>query len=50
MTAYNISERMRFDWILCSQRNATEDDEDEDEVGEVGVMNEVVAGDSQAEE
>lgn len=40
---------MGFDWILGSERNATEDDEDEDEVSEVGVMNEVVAGDSQAE-
>lgn len=38
---------MRFDWILSSQGNTTEDDEDEDEVGEVGVMDEVVAGDSQ---
>lgn len=38
---------MGFDWILSSQGNTTEDDEDEDEVGEVGVMDEVVAGDSQ---
>ena len=40
---------MRFDWILSSQGNTTEDDEDEDEVGEVRVMDEVVAGDSQTE-
>lgn len=40
---------MGFDRILSSQGNATEDDEDEDEVGEVGVMDEVVAGNSQTE-
>lgn len=44
---YYVPERMGFDWILSGQRNTTEDDEDEDEVGEVGVMDEVVAGDSQ---
>lgn len=41
---------MGFDWILSSQGNATEDDEDENEVGEVGVMDEVVAGNSQTED
>lgn len=40
---------MGFDWILSSQRDAAEDDEDEDEVSEVGVVDEVVAGDSQTE-
>lgn len=40
---------MRFDRILSSQRYTTEDDEDEDEVGEVRVMDEVVAGNSQTE-
>lgn len=40
---------MGFDWILSSQGNTAEDDEDENEVGEVGVMDEVVAGDSQTE-
>lgn len=40
---------MGFDWILSSQGNTAEDDEDEDEVGEVGVMDEVVAGNSQTE-
>jgi len=38
-----------FDWILGSQGDTAEDDEDEDEVGEVVVMDEVVAGDSQAD-
>lgn len=47
--SYNVSERVRFDGILSGQRYATEDDEDEDEVGEVRVMDEVVAGDSQTE-
>lgn len=40
---------MGFDWILSSQGNTTEDDEDEDEVGEVWVMDEIVAGNSQTE-
>lgn len=40
---------MGFDGILSSQRNTAEDDEDEDEVGEVGVVDEVVAGNSQTE-
>lgn len=40
---------MGFDGILSSQGNTAEDDEDEDDVGEVGVMDEVVAGDSQTE-
>lgn len=40
---------MGFDWILSSQGYTTEDDEDENEVGEVGVMDEVVAGNSQTE-
>lgn len=43
---YNVPEWVGFDGILSSQWNTTEDDEDEDEVGEVGVVNEVVAGDS----
>lgn len=47
---YDVSERVGFDGILSSQRDAAEDDEDEDEVGEVGVVNEVVAGNSQTEE
>lgn len=40
---------MRLNGILSSQRNTAEDDEDEDEVGEVGVMDEVMAGDTQTE-
>lgn len=40
---------MGFDWILSSQGNTTEDDEDEDEVGEVWMMDEIVAGNSQTE-
>lgn len=40
---------MGFDGILSSQRDAAEDDEDEDEVSEVGMVDEVVAGDPQAE-
>lgn len=40
---------MGFDWILGSQGNTTEDDEDENEVREVGMMDEIVAGDSQTE-
>lgn len=47
--SYYVPERVGFDWILSSQGNTTEDDEDEDEVGEVGVMDEVVAGNSQTE-
>lgn len=43
---YNVPERVGFDGILSSQRNTAEDDEDEDEVGEVRVVDEVVAGDS----
>lgn len=43
---YNVPEGVGFDGVLSSQWNATEDDENEDEVGEVGVVNEVVAGDS----
>lgn len=46
--AYNVPEGVRFDGVLSGQRDAAEDDEDEDEVGEVGVMDEVVTGDSQA--
>lgn len=38
---------MGFDGILSSQRDAAEDDEDEDEVSEVGMVDEVVAGDPQ---
>lgn len=41
---------MGFDWILSSQRDAAEDDEDEDEVSEVGMVDEAVAGDAQAED
>lgn len=48
-SSYNVPERVGFDGILSSQRNTAEDDEDEDEVGEVGVVDEVVTGDSQAE-
>lgn len=44
--SYDVSEGVRFDGILRSQRDAAEDDEDEDEVGEVGMMDEVVARDS----
>lgn len=40
---------MGFDRVLGSQRNTAEDDEDEDEVCEVGMVDEVVAGNSQAE-
>lgn len=43
---YSVPEWVGFNGILSSQWNTTEDDEDEDEVGEVGVMDEVVAGDS----
>ncbi len=38
---------MSFDWVFSSQRKTTEYDEDEDQVGEVMMMNEVVAGDSE---
>ncbi len=38
---------MSFDWVFSSQRKTTEYDEDEDDVGEVMMMNEVVAGDSE---
>lgn len=41
--SYDVPEGVRFDWVLSSQRDAAEDDEDEDEVGEVGMMDEVVA-------
>lgn len=47
--SYYVPEWVRFDWILSSQGNTTEDDEDEDEVGEVGVMDEVVACNSQTD-
>ncbi len=47
--SYYVPEWVGFDWILSSQGNTAEDDEDEDEVGEVGVMDEVVAGNSQTE-
>lgn len=47
--SYYVPERVGFNWILSSQGNTTEDDEDEDEVGEVGVMDEVVAGNSQTD-
>lgn len=49
-TPYNVPEWVGFDWILSSQGDTTEDDEDEDEIGEVGVMDEVVAGHSQTEQ
>lgn len=45
--SYYVSERVGFDRILSSQWDAAEDDEDEDEVGEVGMMDEVVACNSQ---
>lgn len=44
---YNIPDRMSFDWVFSSQWKTTEYDEDEDDVGEVMMMNEVVAGDSE---
>lgn len=47
--SYYVPEGVGFDGILGSQGDAAEDDEDEDEVGEVGVMDEVVAGDAQTE-
>lgn len=43
---YDVPEGVRLDGVLSSQRDAAEDDEDEDEVGEVGMMDEVVACDS----
>ena len=48
VSTYDVPEGVVPDWVLSSQWDATEDDEDEDEVGEVAVMNEVVAGYSQA--
>lgn len=45
---YDIPDWMSFDGVLCSQREAAEDDEDEDEVGEVRMINEVVTGHSEA--
>lgn len=47
--SYYVSEGVGFDGILSSQRNTAEDDEDEDEVGEVGMVDEVVAGHPQTE-
>lgn len=38
---------MCFDWVFSSQGKTTKYNEDEDEVGEVLMMNEVVAGDSE---
>lgn len=43
---YGVPEWVGFDGILSSQWNTAEDDEDENEVGEVGVMDEVVASHS----
>lgn len=39
---------MSFDRILGSQRETTEDDEEEDEVGKVRMVNEVVTSDTEA--
>lgn len=47
--SYYVSEGVGLDGVLSSQRNTAEDDEDEDEVGEVGMVDEVVAGHSQTE-
>lgn len=49
MCTYDVPEGVVPDWVLSSQWDAAEDDEDENEVGEVVVMDEVVAGHSQAE-
>lgn len=42
--SYNVPEWMGFDWILSSQRDTAEDDEDEDEVGKIRMMDEAMAG------
>lgn len=39
---------MSFDWVLSSQWETTKDDEEEDEVGKVRMVNEVVTRDSEA--
>lgn len=39
---------MSFYWVLSSQRETTKDDEEEDEVGKVRIVNEVVTSDSEA--
>lgn len=39
---------MSFDWVLSSQWKTTEDDEEEDEVGKVRMVNEVVTSNSEA--
>lgn len=39
---------MSFDWVLSSQRETTQDDEEKDEVGKVRIVNEVVTSDSEA--
>lgn len=39
---------MSFDWVLSSQWETTKDDEEEDEVGKVRMVNEVVTCDSEA--
>lgn len=44
---YNIPDRMSFDWVFSGQWKTTQYDEDEDDVGEVMMMNEVVAGNSE---
>jgi hypothetical protein len=49
MLPYVVPKGVSSDWILSGQRNTTGDDEDEDEVGEVGVVDEVVTGHSEAE-
>lgn len=45
---YNVPDRMSFDWVLSSQWETTKDDEEEDEVGKVRMVNEVVTSDSEA--
>lgn len=44
---YNVPDWVSFDWIFSSQWKTTKYDEDEDDVGEVMMMNEVMAGDSE---
>lgn len=45
---YNVPKWMGFDWVLSCQWETTEDDEEEDEVGKVGMVNEIVASDPEA--
>lgn len=47
---YLVSEGVIFDWVLCCQTNAAEQDEEEDEVGEDVMVDDLMAQNPESEE